>query len=48
MAHGYGNARLELFAEDLRLAGQALGEVTGEVSADELLGQIFSRFCIGK
>jgi tRNA modification GTPase len=48
VAHGYGNARLELFAEDLRLAGQALGEVTGEVSADELLGQIFSRFCIGK
>ena len=48
VAHGYGNARLELFAEELRLAGQALGEVTGEVSADELLGQIFSRFCIGK
>ena len=48
VAHGYGNARLEFFAEELRLAGQALGEVTGEVSADELLGQIFSRFCIGK
>jgi tRNA modification GTPase len=48
VTHGYGNARLELFAEELRLAGQALGEVTGEVSADDLLGQIFSRFCIGK
>ena len=48
VAYGYGNARLELFAEELRLAGRALGEVTGEVGADELLGQIFSRFCIGK
>jgi tRNA modification GTPase len=48
VAHGYGNAQLELFAEELRLAGKALGEVTGEVSADDLLGHIFSRFCIGK
>jgi tRNA modification GTPase len=46
--HGYGNARLELFAEELRLAGQRLGEITGEVTADDLLGRIFSRFCIGK
>lgn len=38
----------ELIAEDLRLAQQALGRITGEVSADDLLGQIFSRFCIGK
>jgi tRNA modification GTPase len=38
----------ELFAEDLRLAQHALGEITGEVTADDLLGQIFSRFCIGK
>jgi tRNA modification GTPase len=45
---GHGNARLELFAEELRLAGQRLGEITGEVSADDLLGRIFSRFCIGK
>ncbi len=45
---GYGNAQLELFAEELRLAGQRLGEITGEVSADDLLGRIFSRFCIGK
>ncbi len=48
IAHGYGNAQLELFAEELRLAGQALAEVTGEFSADDLLGRIFSRFCIGK
>ena len=39
---------LELFAEELRLAQQALGEITGEFSADDLLGVIFSRFCIGK
>jgi len=46
--HGYGNAQLDLFAEELRLAGQRLGEITGEVTADDLLGRIFSRFCIGK
>jgi tRNA modification GTPase len=40
--------RWELFAEELRLAQEALGEITGQVSADELLGEIFSRFCIGK
>ncbi len=39
---------LELFAEELRLAQVALGEITGEFSADDLLGEIFSRFCIGK
>ena len=38
----------ELAAEELRLAGLALGEITGQVSADDILGQIFSRFCIGK
>jgi len=38
----------ELQAEDLRLAQAALGRITGEVSADDLLGEIFSRFCIGK
>ncbi len=48
IAHGYGNAQLELFAEELRLAADALAEVTGEFSADDLLGRIFSRFCIGK
>ena len=46
--HGYGNAQLELLAEELRLAGPRLGEITGEVTADDLLGRIFSRFCIGK
>lgn len=39
---------LEIFAEDLRLAQQSLGEITGQFSADDLLGVIFSRFCIGK
>jgi tRNA modification GTPase len=38
----------ELVAEDLRECQQALGEITGQVSADDLLGQIFSSFCIGK
>jgi len=38
----------ELLAEELRLAQQALGEITGEVSSDDLLGRIFSSFCIGK
>ena len=39
---------LELFAEELRLAQEALASITGEFSADDLLGEIFSRFCIGK
>ena len=39
---------LELFAEELREAQQALGAITGEFTADDLLGVIFSRFCIGK
>lgn len=38
----------ELLAEELRQAQQVLGEITGEVSADDLLGEIFSSFCIGK
>jgi len=38
----------ELLAEELRQAQQALGEITGEVTADDLLGRIFSNFCIGK
>ena len=38
----------ELLAEDLRLAHQSLCEITGEFSSDDLLGKIFSSFCIGK
>ena len=38
----------ELLAEELRLAGDALGSITGRVVADDLLGAIFGRFCIGK
>jgi tRNA modification GTPase len=38
----------ELAAEELRLAQRALGEITGEYSSDDLLGAIFSTFCIGK
>lgn len=40
--------QLELFAEELRLAQLALASITGEFSADDLLGEIFGRFCIGK
>jgi tRNA modification GTPase len=39
---------LDLFAEELRLAQERLGSITGEFGADDLLGVIFSRFCIGK
>lgn len=39
---------LELLAEELRLAQNALNEITGEFTSDDLLGVIFSRFCIGK
>jgi tRNA modification GTPase len=38
----------ELLAEELRLAQEALGEITGSSTSDDLLGQIFSEFCIGK
>jgi len=38
----------ELLAEELRLAHDALGEITGTFTSDDLLGEIFSRFCIGK
>ena len=40
--------QLELLAEELNLAQKALNSITGEFSADDLLGEIFSRFCIGK
>lgn len=39
---------LEIAAEELRLAGNEIGEITGQVLPDDLLGMIFSRFCIGK
>ena len=45
---GPPSAALDLLAEELRLAQLALGEITGEFTADDLLGVIFSRFCIGK
>jgi tRNA modification GTPase len=41
-------ANLDLFAEELRLAQQALSTITGEFTPDDLLGEIFQRFCIGK
>lgn len=41
-------SQAELFAEELRLAQEQLNSITGEFTADDLLGQIFSRFCIGK
>jgi tRNA modification GTPase len=41
-------ARLEIAAEELRGAQAALGELTGEVTSDDLLGRIFATFCIGK
>jgi tRNA modification GTPase len=41
-------AKAELFAEELSLAQHSLDEITGEFTSDDLLGEIFSRFCIGK
>ena len=41
-------ARWEFFAEELRLSQVALGEITGEFTSDDLLGEIFRMFCIGK
>jgi len=45
---GRQGGKLELFAEELRLAQEALGAITGEYTSDDLLGEIFSRFCVGK
>lgn len=42
------DAALDLLAEELRLAHRALGEITGEFGTEDLLGEIFGRFCIGK
>lgn len=44
----HGRRAGELIAEELRLAQQALGEITGQVSSEALLGRIFASFCIGK
>jgi len=43
-----GNRALELFAEELRLAQEHTGQITGRLLPDDLLGKIFSQFCIGK
>jgi tRNA modification GTPase len=43
-----GRSTLELVAEELKRAQQVLGEIVGAQSSDELLGRIFSSFCIGK
>lgn len=52
LEHGYNQLTLagagELLAEDLRVAQATLGEITGAFSSDDLLGRIFSSFCIGK
>jgi tRNA modification GTPase len=52
LQHGHAQLTLagagELLAEDLRQAQQVLGEITGAFSSDDLLGRIFSSFCIGK
>jgi tRNA modification GTPase len=42
------DAALDVLAEELRLAHLALCQITGEFSSEDLLGEIFSRFCIGK
>ena len=47
-AHRLREGAGELAAEELRAAQQALGEITGEFTSDDLLGRIFASFCIGK
>ena len=47
-AHINEGVLLELVAEDLRLAQSELGKITGEFTSDDLLGEIFSNFCVGK
>ena len=42
------NSPIELCAENLRLAARALGKITGKIDVEEILGKIFSSFCIGK
>jgi tRNA modification GTPase len=45
---GQHTSQLELLAEELRLAQEQLGRITGTYTSDDLLGEIFARFCIGK
>jgi tRNA modification GTPase len=45
---GAGGAELVVLAEELRIAAQALGRITGRVGAEEILDRIFAAFCIGK
>jgi tRNA modification GTPase len=47
-AAGHQLGHWEFFAEELRLAQKAIGLITGEITSDDLLGEIFARFCIGK
>lgn len=47
-AAGANAAQFDLFAEELRLAQAALSSITGEFTPDDLLGEIFGKFCIGK
>jgi tRNA modification GTPase len=47
-AAAHSTQAFELMAEELRLAQNSLARITGEVTADDLLGEIFSRFCVGK
>ena len=44
----HGNMALDMLAEELRLTQNALNSITGEFTSDDLLGEIFGRFCIGK
>jgi tRNA modification GTPase len=48
LSFAVAEGRVEFFAEELRLAQNALSSITGEFTPDDLLGEIFSRFCIGK
>ena len=48
LAQAHESGSLELIAEELRLAQQSFANITGKFSSDDLLGEIFSRFCIGK
>ena len=47
LGHDFQNAP-ELAAEEFRLAASALGRITGDIDVEELLGSVFSAFCIGK